>query len=114
MATVKRYLADPASRIRLRDLVHEETEKLFAEIDSSKFGGEAKLKPEDELVSRIERYEALTGILIPMLVTGCYWGTNDTVKLWEACLQRVANLSGNGGGHVVWLKLRRYPSLLLL
>ncbi|HVY68634.1 MAG TPA: SIR2 family protein [Verrucomicrobiae bacterium] len=37
VATVKDYLVDPAKRIKLHDLVHEETEKLYAELNEKAF-----------------------------------------------------------------------------
>ena len=113
-ATVKRYLVDPSSKIRLRDLVHEETEKLFAEISSPTFGGQTQLQPPEELKKRVERYGALCETLLSVFVAGCYWGNEDATKLWVASLQRIANASESGGGLVYLLKLRRYPALLLL
>jgi hypothetical protein len=114
VATMKRYLVDPAAKIRLRDLVHEETEKLFAEISSAAFGGDAKLKTEVELATRVERYAAPCEMLLSMLVTGCYWGNENTVNLWVACLQRIATPGSGGSGYDYLLKLRRYPALLLI
>lgn len=113
-ATVKRYLVDPSAKIRLRDLVHEETEKLFAEISALAFGGHTHLQPAEELTERVGKYGALCETLVSVLVTGCYWGDNNTTRLWVASLQRVAIPSEIGGGLVYLLKLRRYPALLLL
>jgi len=113
-ATVKRYLVDPSAKIRLRDLVHEETEKLFAEISAPAFGGQTQLQPAEELTKRVERYGTLCETSISVFVVGCYWGDVDATKLWVSSLQRVANPAESGGGLVYLLKLRRYPALLLL
>jgi len=113
-ATVKRYLVDPSAKIRLRDLVHEETEKLFAEISDPAFGGQTQLQPAEELTKRVEKYGALCEMLISVFVAGCYWGDVDATKLWVSSLQRVANPAESGGGSVYLLKMRRYPALLLL
>ena len=113
-ATVKRYLVDPSSKIRLRDLVHEETEKLFVEISSPTFGGQTQLQPPEELKKRVERYGALCETLLSVFVAGCYWGNEDATKLWVASLQRIANPSESGGGSDYLQKLSRYPALLLL
>jgi hypothetical protein len=113
-ATVKRYLVDPSAKIRLRDLVHEETEKLFAEISAPAFGAQTQLQPAEELTERVEKYGALCETLVSIFVAGCYWGDENSAKLWVASLQRVTNPSESGGGLVYLLKLRRYPALLLL
>lgn len=113
-ATVKRYLVDPAAKIRLRDLVHEETEKLFAETNAPVFGGQTQLQPAEELTKRVEKYGGLCETLILVFVAGCYWGDDYATKLWVASLQRIANPAESGGGLVYLLKLRRYPALLLL
>ncbi len=113
-ATVKRYIVDPSARIRLRDLVHEETERLFAEIAAPTFGGQTQLQQPDELRKRVERYEALCETLLSICVTGCYWGNDDATKLWVTALQRIANPTENGKGVVRLRNLYRFPALLLL
>lgn len=113
-ATVKRYLVDRSAKIRLRDLVHEETERLFGEINAPAFGGQTQLQPAEELTKRVEKYGALCETLISVFVAGCYYGEHDATKLWVASLQRIGNPSESGGGLVYLLKLRRYPALLLL
>ena len=113
-ATVKRYLVDPSAKIRLRDLVHEETEKLFAECSAPAFGGDSQLQQGEELTKRVDKYGALCETLISVFVAGCYWGNDDATKLWVSSLQRIANPAEGGGGLVYLLKLRRYPALLLL
>lgn len=113
VSTLKRYLADPLSQIRLRDYVHAETEKLFAEINSSVFSGETKLQPPDEIKLRAGKYNVLSELLLSMFVTGCYWGRNDdAIKLWINCLQRIANPTPIGG-FVYLTSFRLYPALLL-
>lgn len=114
VATVKRYLVDPTAKIRLRDLVHEETEKLFFEMSGPAFAAQAQHQPAGELTKRIEKYEALCEILLSVIVTGTYWGNEGATNLWVNCLQRIANPVESGGGLVYLIKLRRYPALLLL
>jgi hypothetical protein len=112
-ATVKRYLVDPSAKIRLRDLVHQETEKLFAETSAAAFDGQTQIKPAEELARRIARYEALCETLLSVFVVGCYWGNEEATKLWATSLQRIADPPETGGGLVYLLNLRRYPALLL-
>jgi hypothetical protein len=113
-ATVKRYLVDDASRIRLRDLVHEETEKLVHELTEEAFPAAAKQDHPTELITRLGRYESLCGNLISVLVTGCHWGNQEHAKVWSRCIQRIANLPNNQNGLDYLIKLRQYPALLLL
>jgi hypothetical protein len=80
-ATVKRYLVDPSAKIRLRDLVHDETEKLFAEISAPAFGAQTQLQPAEELTERVEKYGALCETLVSIFVAGCYWGDENSAKL---------------------------------
>lgn len=112
-AIVKRYVVDPSARIRLRDLVHEETEQLFAEISAPPFGSQTQLDQPEEFRKRVERYEAHCEKLLSICVTGCYWGNEDTTKLWVAALQRIANPTGKDGSGRL-RGLYRYPALLLL
>ena len=113
-ATVKRYLVDPTAKIRLRDLVHEETEKLFAEISAPRFAGQGQIQSSDELRNCVERYGALCETLVSIFVTGCYWGEGELNQLWVKSLQRIANPTERSEMEVYFLKLLRYPALLLL
>src|SRR5439155_10183574 len=113
-ATIKRYILDPNARIRLHDLVHEETERVIAELTAAAFPAQTNLQPAEEVQRRVAKYEALTETLRAILITGCYWGNQTHVPLWTGCLQRVANATGSRNGLVYLLKLRRYPALVLL
>jgi hypothetical protein len=113
VATVKRYLVDPSAKIRLRDLVHEETEKLVAALTEQAFPGQASQEHPKELLRRVRRYDSLTEILLSVYVAGSYWGDQQHVKFWTGSLQRVVNTSNQGGGLVYLIKLRQYPALVL-
>lgn len=58
VATAERYLAEPRHTIRLSNLVRDETEKLYAELDSLDFDMSAPFTG-DDLRSRLRRYEVL-------------------------------------------------------
>jgi len=91
-ATVKRYVVNPSTRIRLHDLVHDETELLFAEIDSPSFGAHTQLQPAEEVATRVGKYGALCEVLLSVFVVGGYWGEEWATQLWVSSLERVANL----------------------
>jgi hypothetical protein len=113
-ATLKRYLVDPSAKIRLRDLVHEETEKLFAKISAPVLNTQTQYQPTEELTKRVEKYGALCETLVSVLVAGCYWGDDDATKLWVASLQRIANPSEIGRNFPNPDMVSLYPALLLL
>lgn len=113
IATVKRYLVEPTAKIRLRDLVHDETEKLIVELNENAFSAQTPLHPA-EIKQRIDKYDALSETLLSVIVTGCYWGGQQHMKLWVDCLERIANPTGSRSGVVYLLNLRRYPALLFL
>lgn len=114
VATVKRYLVDSSAKIRLRDFVCDATEKLVAELSDPGFVAETRLKPEEELMKRLTKYEAICEILGAIMIAGCHWGDKTHEKLWIESLERVANSSKIEGGLTYLLNLRRYPTLLLL
>jgi len=113
VATVKRYLVDPTAKIRFRDLVHDETEKLVGELNGNVFPAHATLNPA-EIKQRIEKYDALAETLLSVIVAGCYWGDRQHLKLWVDCFERIANPTGSRDGVTYLLNLRLYPALLFL
>jgi hypothetical protein len=115
-ALLKKYLADEHQMIALHDLVMSETEKLYEGTSDTQFPVQGAAFTFEELLSRINRYEALTEIVRDLLINGCYWGQDQHRYLWTRCLERVANRSSLKSGMFTgdWLNLRLYPSLLLL
>jgi hypothetical protein len=112
-ATVKRYLVDPSARIRLRDLIHEETERLISALDVKNFPGGTTRQHPEELLARVRRYESLSEILTAILITSSHWGEPHHVSVWSGSLERLAGLDQNRDGLVYLINLRRYPLLLL-
>lgn len=117
VAAAKRYLAEDRHRIRLHDLVTEETERLYAECSDEAFplyGGPAPR--EEEFKARVERYRRLDEVLLSLTITGCYWDERPGKGVWEDSVQRIANPPSKTGGmfYPLWDELRLYPALLLL
>ena len=113
VAAVKRYIVDLSARIRLRDLVHEETERLAQALTIGSFPAAATQDPAKELLSRLQKYDALCETLVDVLATGAYWGDQQQAKLWANSVRRIGNLPHDQGGLVYLVKLRRYPALIL-
>lgn len=117
VAMAKRYLAEDRHRIRLHDLVTEETERLYAEASSQEvFPLHGDSPPtEEEFQRRARRYREMTDVLLNIMVTGCYWDGRPGKGVWEGSVERAANLPGPDGMHYqLWEDLRLYPALLLL
>jgi hypothetical protein len=114
-ASVKRYIVDPAARIRLHDLVQTETEKLFSAITGPAFRVPGVYVHEAEINARLRKYENLTEVLLAMVIAGCYWSDAPTdSRNWVASLQRIGNSQQMNTNLNVLLKLQKYPALLLL
>ena len=114
VASLKKYIVDDRFKINLHDLITSETEKLYLELNDKNFTVQGVAFSADELVKRVQRYEALSEILLNLTINGCYWGDERHQKLWLECFERIANHAGELNGSTVWLKLRLYPALLLL
>lgn len=114
IARAKRYLMEQRYQIRLYDLIIKETERVYGVLSEVNFPIQGVSFSVEELQRRLSRYEASLETLIPLLATGCYWGTPAHQKLWVKVLERLGNPSGSQTGLVIWLNLRLYPALLLL
>lgn len=112
-ATVKRLLVDPTAKIKLHDLVQNETEKLLNEsqlITSSPLPPKFELN--EELIRRMKKCEAASEVLVSVLVTGCFWGEHNQSQVWAAALQRLANPSREEVPDEMFEGLPLYPALL--
>lgn len=118
-ATVKRYIVDSSAKIRLRDLVHKESERLYAEITKYSTSSNSYAADEvfPEVIRRLDLYNKQSEVLQAMLVTGCYWGDIESSGIWISTLQRLANPENNtdsGSYNVILRKIRSFPALKLL
>ncbi len=109
VAELKRYLTDPASRIRLRDLLVGEANRVHDAITDQHFPT-GPMPTSEGMQERVARYEAISETLVAMLAVAGAWSTEPDV-LREA-VERVANSSDTWAGYDVTLALRRYPALL--
>ncbi|MDQ5870763.1 MAG: SIR2 family protein [Acidobacteriota bacterium] len=112
-ATVKRLLRTPEDRIRLSDLVSDETERLWAELSPERFPSMGDVS-ESGIAARVLSYEALTETLLAMVSAGFYWGEDEHREIWIRSLTRIANPAGKHfDGYTNLLQLRWYPASLL-
>lgn len=111
VAELKMYLPDPTKRIRLRDLVIGEANRVH-EATSDAHLPVAGSSDADTLRDRTARQEAETATLEALFVTGCAWA-DDPAPFADA-LERIANSADPYGGNSYLLNLRRYPAVRCL
>ena len=111
VATVKRFLPDEQSDIRLNDLVNDLVGGVVQGASGPDFSVYATVDAK-ELNARVRRYGALCETLVAVAVVGGFWCEQRHHRMWAMALQRlnVPLLSGSTGR----LELRRYPATLLL
>lgn len=113
VATEKKFLEEEKYRIRLYDLVMGETNSLLAAMADKNFPIDIHEVSKDALLGRMAAYDAISEILLGLIITGCYW--SDTYgDLGAKALERVANPSKNFTGSLDWERLRWYPAMLLM
>jgi hypothetical protein len=110
----KRYIVRPEARIRLHDLVAEETERAYAAMDPKRFHAGHARDNAMELQDRLREYESIVEVVLAIVIVGCYWGTPEQVSLWPRILQRIGDPPGGGAGLIAWIGLRRYPASVLM
>jgi hypothetical protein len=111
-ATLKRFLPDPLQRIRLHDLVRDESDRvaLWTAGDALRRRNEGWNVAKS--LEQLDRYEALTANLRAMLMAGAFYGTDEQAELWKFAIRRVAQASDDLQAERTLLT--RYPALLLL
>lgn len=113
VANLKRYIAEDRHKILLRDLVAEETERVYSKITGADFATQDVEPNAETIPARAASYEAVTDILLQLVIHGCYWGEKHHEGLWIRAIERLTNLE-IVSGYQDWLDMRRYPAMLLL
>ena len=113
VSTVKRYIVDPKHRIRLRDLIHEETERVCQELKSDRFETNGLKFTPDLFHQRMHQYEFLIERLSSMLAALSFYDTGENRYLLTYSLERLAN-KPRQNGNVALINLQLYPALLVL
>ena len=111
VATAKRLLPRAEERIRLSDLVQDATERAReAAPTPTDFGVLHQL---DDYRRRLHVIEEASAIICALMATGCRWGDDVHLPLWQRTIQRLGTWPLTGGV-VAGLNLRRYPATLAL
>jgi hypothetical protein len=105
---IKLFLPNPAYRIRLRDMVLAEVDRVRSIIHLSH---QIPVNTPHEIVGRLSHYEQETLRLRIMLAIGCFHGEAHHDDLWRSVIERLLVFDAPAG----WedgRQLRRYPALL--
>ena len=115
VAITKKYLEEN-HRIKLDDLIRNETKKLYQNIVSSRFPIDIKRNElEKEQSRRIREYEELAEILYNIIITLSWYDREGKhSELITHAIELIGRSSKHGGGYTTLINLRLYPSLLLL
>jgi hypothetical protein len=117
VATAKRYLADPAHRIRLYDLVMGEIERAVAGATAAvatapQPSGTSWSDMRDTIRHIVTGMDAAMETSASLLTVGAFWGTAEHRGIWVQAIERLAN-SASGGAVSNWrTRLTGYPGLL--
>lgn len=114
VVTFKKYLEEEKYKIRLHDLLLQETERLFEGISPKVYPADQPKPDKDELLRRVTQHEANAEILQAMMIVGGYWGNQDVANLFVKSLERLVDHQKERGGYIAWVNLRLYPITILI
>jgi len=115
VATMKRYL-EADNKIRLHDLVMDETEKVHESISPDVLPTiDPNSTTPENLLRRIQRYDSIIEVLQAMVITGAYWGNVEMGDLLTRSLERLSDSLSNHPLIVYpGFNPELYPALVLL
>lgn len=113
VATVKRYLMEPRFRIRLDDLLRDETELAYSGFMSQRFAVTASPMSKEEFLQRVNDYEDTADRLAAVMAALSYYDEGSNSRLITRCIERLVQVTREDG-LIALLALRFYPALLVL
>ncbi len=108
----KALVANADDRIKLHELVVQETRKVLARVSPDAFKVQGTWSKE-EFAERVAKYNAFTEDLRAVQMLLGFWGTDSHHDIIALPAKRLAEQVTLGSGLTVWLTLRWYPVLLL-
>lgn len=109
----KDHLSNPSGKIYLDELTTRVTRHVIELAGSDEFSTQSPFSDE-ELVRRIERYEAITGDFQKVVGSIAYWGGNEHASILKKGFGRLTDPIGVAAGLRVWIGLRWFPIEYLL
>ncbi len=113
VAACKRYLAEPeSSRIRLADLVADESRRVSNELASGRLASTSEGVNAASVTSRVRQYEGTCHTLSAIAFEIGRWGAVQAVAHLAAAQRRIYSTKASGGLSL-WLAYQGYPVTLL-
>lgn len=109
----KEYIADENQRIRLHDIVSQETRAVLADSSEDNFPVGNSWTPE-EFAQRVMKYEKLISNLAGIQAILGYWGQAIHQDVLTLAPKRISGRIDISSGMNVWLELRWYPIMLMI
>jgi hypothetical protein len=113
VSTVKEYLADTKSAIKLHDVSIRHVRKYLIETSKEKFPVQGIPFSIEEFTTRLEKYNDITQDL--KLLTSClaYWGEETHQAILQKVVGRSTDQLQPESGLNIWLALRWYPIIVI-
>jgi hypothetical protein len=108
----KEFLSNSLYRIKLHDLVAENTRVTLTKLSDEEFSLQTQWGIE-EFSNRLEKYQMATSELLSITVLIGYWGTTEHKEIIRLPSKRLSSRLQSTSGIDVWIALRWYPILLL-
>ncbi|HEX3656808.1 MAG TPA: SIR2 family protein [Pirellulales bacterium] len=114
-ATVKRLISDSHHRVRLYDLIKDETEAAFSRISDLIKGAITRQGGDDKILSVFDCYPGALATMRELMVHGCYWAQQEHYGVFTKCVPRIArDPQRNVGGYKIAQWVRAAPGVILL
>lgn len=114
VATLKRYITNDDSRIRLADLVRKEVETAYSKVMDTDFLGQRIATNSTSYKRKFDYYNATLTLPLSLMIHGCHWGGQKHIELWVRLLERFASAESVLVPFIAAPDLRMYPATLLL
>ncbi|MFA6979502.1 MAG: caspase family protein [Ignavibacteriaceae bacterium] len=111
---IKMYISEPKYKIKIDDLITEQTKQLLARINPQQFPLDETSMSEENIRQRLFSYENVTKNTRILSIALSYWGDQTQKSLQFKIISRLSDHLTYNGGKRVWIALRWYPLILEL
>ncbi len=110
---LKRYIVKEESKILLHDLFHDEMERVYNQLQKI---NDFSLYPDStHILPRLQQYESILEILLPMVINGVYWSKPEHYNIFIELIKRLSEpIDYNGSTYELTRDLQNYPILLIV